>query len=104
MLSPFCLILLIGFGYLLFRFHIQRVIAMSEMSESSGSTETFARKLYRERSEWQDVTPEDFDQQSDDVLKISYTETFRDCFGYLRAVIKSGELSERVFEVSNVNF
>lgn len=75
---------------------------MSERSESSGSSEASTRKLYRDRPEWSDVTPEDIEQAADDVLRISYTEIFRDCFGYLRAVIKSGELSERVFEVRHL--
>ncbi|OQR75929.1 protein farnesyltransferase/geranylgeranyltransferase type-1 subunit alpha-like [Tropilaelaps mercedesae] len=73
---------------------------MSEKSESSGSSETTTRRLYRDRPEWQDVKPERIDQLSDGVLKISYTEAFKDCFGYLCAVIKSEELSERVFELT----
>lgn len=75
---------------------------MSDQTETSCTTqESMTKRLYQDRPEWADVTPDFLDQTDDDVLRISYTESFRDCFGYLRAVIKTGELSERVFEVRN---
>ncbi|XP_003740276.1 protein farnesyltransferase/geranylgeranyltransferase type-1 subunit alpha [Galendromus occidentalis] len=56
--------------------------------------------LYKDRSDWADVKPLDIETDKDSVINIAYSETFRDCYGYLRAVLKSGELSERVFELT----
>ena len=59
--------------------------------------------LFKDRSDWRDVKPLDIEQYPDSVVKIAYSESFKDCYGYLRAVLKSGELSERVFDVSTMS-
>lgn len=60
--------------------------------------------LYRDRPEWKDVVPLNIEHDEDSVIRIAYSETFEDCYGYLRAVLRSGELSERVFEVHDYTF
>lgn len=56
--------------------------------------------LYRDKPEWADVQPLELDEGAEPVVKIAYTESFKDAFGYLRAVLKTGELSERVFQLT----
>ncbi|KIH54306.1 protein prenyltransferase alpha subunit repeat-containing domain protein [Ancylostoma duodenale] len=47
--------------------------------------------------EWADVKPIYPTKEEDGAVRIAVTEQFRDAFAYLRAVIASGEMSSRVF-------
>ncbi|KAJ1362872.1 hypothetical protein KIN20_022579 [Parelaphostrongylus tenuis] len=53
--------------------------------------------LYRDKPEWADVEPIYPSKEEDGAVRIAVTEQFRDAFAYLRAVMASGEMSSRVF-------
>ncbi|GMR48672.1 hypothetical protein PMAYCL1PPCAC_18867, partial [Pristionchus mayeri] len=55
--------------------------------------------LFKDDPEWSDVTPIYESAEERAAVKIMYDEEFRDCFGYLRAILQSGEKSERVMKL-----
>ncbi|CAJ0580466.1 unnamed protein product, partial [Mesorhabditis spiculigera] len=56
--------------------------------------------LYKDRKEWADVTPLYCVGNEDCIVRIAYTDEFKDAFAYLRAVMNSGELTARCFELT----
>lgn len=40
------------------------------------------------------------DEETNDICRIAYTETFKEVFGYFRAILKSDEKSERALELT----
>ncbi|KAL0486724.1 farnesyltransferase/geranylgeranyltransferase type-1 subunit alpha [Acrasis kona] len=62
---------------------------------------------FKDRSEWNDVTPIEQDDGPNPVVPIAYTDKFRDTMNYFRAVLKNNEISERALaltdEVINLN-
>ncbi|KAF7316368.1 hypothetical protein MIND_00155600 [Mycena indigotica] len=55
---------------------------------------------YSERPEWSDVTPLAQYEKANPLAPILYTEEYKDATGYLRAVVQSGEKSERVLQLT----
>ncbi|PIO65466.1 protein prenyltransferase alpha subunit repeat-containing domain protein [Teladorsagia circumcincta] len=63
--------------------------------ENNGEVSSSA--FYRDNPDWADVKPIYPSKEEDGAVRIAVTEQFRDAFAYLRAVLASGEMSSRVF-------
>ncbi|VDP35404.1 unnamed protein product [Heligmosomoides polygyrus] len=63
--------------------------------ENNGEVSSSA--FYRDNPEWADVKPIYPSKEEDGAVRIAVSEQFRDAFAYLRAVLASGEISSRVF-------
>ncbi|CAF3657472.1 unnamed protein product [Rotaria socialis] len=70
-------------------------------SESDSESDSSSKHLrYCDRPEWSDVVPIEQDDGPNAVVKIAYSEAFRDTFDYLRACMHKNELSERALELT----
>ncbi|KAJ7869142.1 hypothetical protein B0H14DRAFT_293353 [Mycena olivaceomarginata] len=56
--------------------------------------------LYSARQEWADVVPLPQYEKANPLAPILYSEEYRDATDYLRAVVKAGEKSERVLQLT----
>lgn len=69
------------------------------MSDSSDE-EVYVEIPYRKRPEWADIKPIFQDDETNEIVRIAYTDTFKDVFDYFRAIVKLNEKSERAFLLS----
>jgi len=67
------------------------------MGEEFGSS---AWVPYKERPEWSDVNGIPQDEGPNPVARIAYSEKFTDVFDYFRAIVASGEVSERALALT----
>ncbi|KAJ6504789.1 hypothetical protein C8R47DRAFT_158472 [Mycena vitilis] len=56
--------------------------------------------LYAARPEWSDVEPVEQYEKANPLAPILYSEEYKDATNYLRAVVKTGEKSERVLQLT----
>ncbi|CAG9857960.1 unnamed protein product [Phyllotreta striolata] len=56
--------------------------------------------LYKNRPEWSDITPLAQDDNEEPIVAIDYTENFKDCYDYFRAIVQKKEISERALELT----
>ncbi|KAF7965616.1 hypothetical protein HWV62_42641 [Athelia sp. TMB] len=62
--------------------------------------QTDVPELYADRKEWADVTPLAQYEGVNPLAPIFYTDEYRDATDYFRGIVKSGEMSPRVLELT----
>merc|ERR1712029_629466 len=75
----------------------KEVKTVNTMSEDFGST---AWIPYSQRPEWSDVKGIPQDEGPNPVARIAYSDKFTDVFDYFRAVVASGEVSDRALNLT----
>ncbi|XP_012281565.1 protein farnesyltransferase/geranylgeranyltransferase type-1 subunit alpha [Orussus abietinus] len=76
---------------------------MSDSSEEDINSDENDRAdavLYSEMESWNDVEPVPQDDGPNPIVAIAYSKRFKDAYDYFRAVLKSGEKSDRVLELT----
>merc|ERR1712018_72461 len=71
---------------------------MSDTSEDISSES--ARIPYSERPEWSDIQPLNQEDGEVPVVKIAYSDKFKDVYKYFRAIYQSGEVSQRALDIT----
>ncbi|KAL0959672.1 hypothetical protein HGRIS_011371 [Hohenbuehelia grisea] len=69
-------------------------------SASSSTPKDEPKTLFSERPEWADVQALEQYEISNPLAPIFYSEEYKDATGYFRAIVKKGEMSERVMELT----
>ena len=70
-------------------------------TDSDNESDDLSNQLpYSDRPEWTDVVPIEQDDGPNAVVKIAYSDRFRETFDYVRACMQSNEMSERALELT----
>jgi len=69
-------------------------------TRSDGSYSDDVWVPYSQRTEWKDVVGIRQDEGPNPVARIAYTDKFTDVFNYFRAIVASGEVSERALDLT----
>lgn len=70
-------------------------------TDSDNESESSAYPVsYSHRPEWSDVQPIEQDDGPHAVVKIAYSDRFRETFSYIRACMQANEMSERALELT----
>jgi protein farnesyltransferase/geranylgeranyltransferase type-1 subunit alpha len=70
-------------------------------SDSDNESDDLSNHLaYSVRPEWSDVVPIEQDDGPNAVVKIAYSDLFRETFDYVRACMQSNEMTERTLELT----
>ncbi|XP_059618995.1 protein farnesyltransferase/geranylgeranyltransferase type-1 subunit alpha [Phlebotomus argentipes] len=77
---------------------ISNCLAMGDSSSDDELPEEW--QMYCERPEWSDVVPIEQDDGENPVVVIAYSDKFKDVYNYFRAIVASGEKSERALELT----
>ncbi|KAF8069038.1 hypothetical protein FPV67DRAFT_1580714 [Lyophyllum atratum] len=73
---------------------------MPSLASSSRTSAEDSVALYAERPEWNDVTPLPQYEDANPIAPIFYSEEYKDATDYFRGIVKTGEKSERVLELT----
>ena len=73
---------------------------MSNTDSDNESEHSFNTVSYSHRPEWSDVRPIEQDDGPNAVVKIAYSDRFRETFDYIRACMQANEMSERALELT----
>lgn len=73
---------------------------MSGSNSDEDNDERSSYIPYSQRPEWSDVQPIEQDDGPHPVVKIAYSNDFREIFNYVRACMKSQEISERALKLT----
>jgi len=72
---------------------------MSSSSDDYSDEDSYI--LFKDREDWRDVIPVNpEDNFEHEVVRIAYSEDFKDCFDYFRAICEKDEYSERALELT----
>lgn len=69
---------------------------MSDSSDESVNVDI----PYSSRPEWSDIQAIQQDTETNEIVRIAYTEVFKEVYDYFRAILKLNEKSERAFELT----
>jgi protein farnesyltransferase/geranylgeranyltransferase type-1 subunit alpha len=73
---------------------------MSDSGSENELDELSNQLEYSDRPEWFDVVPIEQDDGPNAVVRIAYSDRFRQTFDYVRACMQSNEMSERALELT----
>ncbi|KAG5642273.1 hypothetical protein DXG03_003322 [Asterophora parasitica] len=74
--------------------------AMPSVVSASSTSLDEGPGLYAERPEWSDVTPSAQYEDANPIAPIFYSPEYKDATDYFRGIVKTGEKSERVLELT----
>jgi protein farnesyltransferase/geranylgeranyltransferase type-1 subunit alpha len=80
-------------------FYLQNM-SNTDSDNESEELSTHDELPYSHRPEWSNVVPIEQDDGPNAVVKIAYSDRFRETFDYIRACMQTNEMSERALELT----